>query len=124
MCDFRQVIYLPNLFKISQILPIKINPNYQIVLKDAREWIAKYDERPITQRENSELFCAYTATNLNAERLRVLCDYTNLFFLIDDLYDLYDIEGKDPKKVLKNVLNGFKNIDGEVDSLIGKGTQE
>lgn len=120
----RQVIYFPNLFKISQSLPIRLNPNYLNVMKDAREWITKYDEKSLVQRDNLELFCAYIATTLSAERLRVLCDYVNLFFLVDDLIDEYGNQGRNPKEVLTNVFDAFKNIDGEVNSLVGKGYQE
>lgn len=117
------VIYLPNLFEISRRFPLKINPNYQHIWKETREWILKCAGRFREQyaKQDLELFCVYCFPYINAVQLRISCDLTNLFFLIDDHCEEDEASAK---KIFKMVAEIIKNIDCQTDSEIGFATQE
>ncbi|PPJ52232.1 hypothetical protein CBER1_09725 [Cercospora berteroae] len=114
----RVLVRLPNLFK-SFIAPDPyMRPDYQQCKLASCQWLA--DRLGMTEKASRVLaagdftwFCAVYVPYTPYDRFRIVSDWTNLIFYLDDLFDNGDLKG-DPVRTKAFIDRLFEAIDGDI----------
>lgn len=114
----RVLVRLPNLFK-SFIAPNPdMRPDYEQCKLASCQWLA--DRLGMTEKASRVLvagdftwFCAVYIPYTPYERFRIVSDWTNLIFYLDDLFDNGDLKG-DPMRTKAFIDRLFEAIDGNI----------
>lgn len=85
---------LPDLLETCPLMS-QLNPHYKQAGGDSAAWIDSYHvfrdrKRAFFIQSSSELLCAYTYPYAGCEELRIVCDFVNLLFVVDEVSDDQD----------------------------------
>lgn len=89
---------------------------------DTRKWRLKHEFKNDFSREFLEVLCTFCFPNMEKERFRIFCDFTNILFVMDDMAE-ENVE--DAKKIMKIIYRVIEEKDLEEDfDEVGEGIYE
>ncbi|VDC01475.1 unnamed protein product [Peniophora sp. CBMAI 1063] len=93
---------LPDLVHLSRVFAGATSPHYEAAASESTAWIAKFTpslftsadyETFVAESKESELLISHTFPHAPYDRFRVLCDYMNILFTLDEVCERQDGEG-------------------------------
>lgn len=111
--------------------PASLNPHYAVAAAESSAWIFSYDifkyitdqkKQDFFLKRGSELLCAYGYPYAAPEKLRTVCDFVTLLFLVDEVSDVQG--GADAQKTVQSVLCALRDESYDDESMLCQMTKE
>lgn len=88
----REIVVIPDLFTSFLSSAPSINPHYRAIREESEQWLATnsrcgHKAQKKIHAIDFSFFCAILAPKANYERFRLICDWGNWIFPLDDLFD-------------------------------------
>ena len=118
---------LPDLHALTPF-PASFNPHYPVVSAESLAWIASFPnvfldaKRAAFTQGVGELLCAHAYPYADRERLRTLCDFIGMLFVIDEISDDQDEVGA--RKTGSALYEVMKNIEYDDGTTLCKMSKE